>query len=160
MIPRRPQPPPPTAAAVHRPGQPLPGALEPDAASLQFSAIRAQGPGGQNVNKVSNAVQLRFDIGASQLPEVVKARLLASGDSRIAQQDAGGVIVIKAQNHRSLQRNQADALDRLRALIARAAHVPTPRRATRPTAGSKRRRLDAKQQRGAIKALRGKVGGE
>ena len=120
----------------------------------QFNAIRAQGAGGQNINKVSNAVHLRYDIHASSLPDALKARLLALGDQRIS---SDGVVVIKAQDHRSLERNKADALARLAALIADAAHVAKPRRATKPTRGSQRRRVQAKVQRGLVKALRGRV---
>jgi ribosome-associated protein len=123
----------------------------------QFNAIRAQGAGGQNINKVSNAVHLRYDIHASSLPDGVKARLLALGDQRIS---SDGVVVIKAQDHRSLERNKADALERLAVLIADAAHVAKARRATRPTRGSQRRRVEGKVQRGQVKALRGKVSGE
>jgi ribosome-associated protein len=133
----------------------LPPALEPLDDELEFSAIRAQGAGGQNVNKVSNAVHLRFDIAASHLPEAVKARLLALGDQRIS---GDGVVVIKAQAHRSLPMNRAEAVDRLRTLIAEAAHVPKTRRATKPTRGSQRRRVEGKLQRGQVKALRGKGG--
>ncbi|MFM2342160.1 MAG: hypothetical protein RLZZ592_1813 [Pseudomonadota bacterium] len=135
----------------------LPPALEPLDDELEFSAIRAQGAGGQNVNKVSNAVHLRFDVAASHLPEAVKARLLALGDQRIS---GDGVVVIKAQAHRSLPMNRAEAVDRLRTLIAEAAHVPKARRATRPTRGSQRRRVEGKLQRGQVKALRGKGGFE
>ena len=131
--------------------------LQPREDELQFSAIRAQGAGGQNVNKVSNAVHLRYDIHAGSLPDEVKSRLLALGDQRISGQ---GVVVIKAQAHRSLERNRDDALARLLALIHQAARVPKHRRPTRPTLGSKLRRLKGKVQRGQVKALRGKVGTE
>jgi ribosome-associated protein len=105
------------------------------------------------VNKVSSAVHLRFDIAASSLPEAVKARLLTTADARIT---ADGVVVIKAQEHRSQENNRADAMARLQALVDAAAHVPRKRKATRPTLASKRRRLDGKAQRGEVKALRGK----
>ena len=147
---------PPTAAQPNLLARMMPSALEPLDSELEFSAIRAQGAGGQNVNKVSNAVHLRFDVPASHLPDAVKARLLALGDQRISRD---GVVVIKAQAHRSLEMNRQEAVQRLRDLIAEAAHVPKARRATRPTRGSQRRRVDSKVQRGATKALRGKVGG-
>jgi ribosome-associated protein len=121
---------------------------------VEWSAIRAQGAGGQNINKVSNAAQLRFDVVASALPEPIKLRLLATADQRISRD---GVVVIKAQDHRSLERNRHDALERLQALVDRAAVVPRVRVATRPTAGSRRRRLDGKSQRGELKASRGRV---
>ena len=126
--------------------------IDPD--EVTFTAIRAQGPGGQNVNKVSCAVHARFDIHASSLPDGVKARLLALRDSRILD---SGVVVIKAQQSRSLEQNKLDALARLQALVDQASIVPTVRRATKPTRGSQRRRLDAKARSGQIKALRGKV---
>ena len=119
-------------------------------------AIRARGAGGQNVNKVSSAVHLRFDIGASSLADDVKARLLALRDQRISQ---GGVIVIKVQTERSRELNRADALRRLNELVASVAVAPRVRRATRPTRASGQRRLDGKSQRGELKALRGKVSG-
>lgn len=121
---------------------------------VEFVAIRAQGPGGQNVQKVSNAVHLRFDIRASSLPEPVKERLLACSDRRVSQQ---GVVVIKAQTARSLEQNRAEAMARLQALVDAAAEVPVVRRATKPTYGSKQRRLQGKAARGEIKASRGKV---
>lgn len=126
--------------------------INPD--EVAFSAIRAQGPGGQNVNKVSCAVHARFDIAASSLPDEVKARLLELRDARVTQE---GVLVIKAQQSRSLEQNKLDALQRLQALVDKAAEVQAVRRPTRPTRASQRRRLDAKSRSGQVKALRGKV---
>jgi ribosome-associated protein len=126
-------------------------------AESTFSAIRAQGAGGQNVNKVSSAVHLRFDITASSLPDALKERLVAVRDQRITDE---GVVVIKAQAHRSQEMNRNDALQRLAELVRGVAVPPKARRATRPTHGSKQRRLEGKSQRSELKSARAKVSGD
>lgn len=131
-------------------------ALRVDPSELEFHAIRAQGPGGQNVNKVSSAIQLRFDIAASSLPEAVRARLLALSDRRIS--DAG-VLVIKTQSFRTQEANREDALRRLQELVHSVAEAPKTRRPTRPTYGSQQRRLQGKARRAEVKAGRGRIDG-
>jgi ribosome-associated protein len=121
---------------------------------VEFTAIRAQGPGGQHVNKAATAMQLRFSVPASGLPEPVKARLLAQADSRIS---SDGVVVIKAQGSRSQEVNKFDALARLRELITRAESAPKIRKPTQPTLGSRRRRLENKTRKSTLKSCRAKV---
>ncbi|MEO5882162.1 MAG: alternative ribosome rescue aminoacyl-tRNA hydrolase ArfB [Caldimonas sp.] len=125
-----------------------------DESEVEISAVRAQGAGGQNVNKVSSAIHLRFDVAASSLPEPIKLRLLDLHDRRLSED---GVVVIKAQRHRSQEQNRRDALERLQALVGKAAEVAPPRKPTRPTYASKRRRLEAKGARAEVKAGRAKV---
>jgi ribosome-associated protein len=130
------------------------GMIEIDLNQVEFNAIRAQGPGGQNVNKVSSAVHLRFDIAGSSLPEHIKERLLALRDQRITKD---GVVVLKAQQSRSQEANREDALRRLQELVDSVAVLPATRRPTRPTRSSQRKRLDGKAKDGERKQLRGKV---
>ena len=132
----------------------LPSKFLVDEREVEMSAIRAQGAGGQNVNKVSSAIHLRFDINASSLPDEIKARLLALADSRLT---LDGVLVLKAQQHRTQEMNRADALMRLQEVIDSVSRPPKSRRATKPTYGSKQRRLEGKSQRSETKSLRSKV---
>ncbi|WP_444923272.1 alternative ribosome rescue aminoacyl-tRNA hydrolase ArfB [Microbulbifer sp. DLAB2-AF] len=128
--------------------------LKINLADVQFSAVRAQGAGGQNVNKVSSAIHLRFDIRNSSLPEAVKSRLLQLRDQRVS---ADGIVVIKAQRFRTQEKNRADALERLQQLVEQVSRVDKPRIATKPSRGSKERRLKNKNRRSQVKAMRGKI---
>lgn len=136
---------------------PVTGRLFISARDLHEDFVRASGPGGQNVNKVSTAVQLRFDLqGNETLPEDVKSRAARLAGSRLT---LGGEIILQADRYRTRERNREDALERLLQLLVKACEVPKPRKATKPTLGSKKRRLESKKKRGSIKKLRGKGGG-
>lgn len=129
------------------------GVAIPDS-EIEFTAVRSQGPGGQNVNKVSSAIHLRFDINCSSLPDVFKQRLLKISDQRISKD---GIIVIKAQTTRSQEKNRAEALERLQQLLMQVTYTPKVRRPTKPTKGSQKRRMDKKTRHGKQKVLRSKI---
>ena len=136
-----------------RPGVSMAPMITINEAEVEISAIRAQGAGGQNVNKVSTAIHLRFEVPSSSLPEAIKTRLLALADSRLTSE---GVFVLKAQRHRTQEQNRQDAFERLNEWVNSVAHPPKPRRATKPTYGSQQRRLESKSQRSNTKQLRAK----
>jgi ribosome-associated protein len=143
-----------TRNALAHQGRAMSRHVEWNSDEVEFKAIRAQGPGGQNVNKVSSAIQARLDVHSSSLPEDVKARLLALNDGRLTQD---GVLIIKAQSHRTQAMNRASALRRIQSLVASVAQAPKARRATKPTYGSQQRRLQSKAQRAQTKAGRSRV---
>lgn len=132
-------------------------AIKVEVKEVEIGAVRSQGAGGQNVNKVATAIHLRFDVRASSLPEGIKRRLLALNDSRITE---GGIVIIKSQSHRTQEQNRAAALERLQSLVDQAATPPKPRRATKPSRRARERRLESKSKRSAVKTLRKGVAGD